>query len=156
MDRDIDDVARSLTAGPPPAVLRSAVLAGVTRRSTRSHVGRWYAAGAMAAAVVILILAWPDRERTASAPATSEAVVTARPLSVVSPSVEGSQTGAGRGPSSSRRESSGIRDADAQLATRDESPLQVEDLEVNPLEVQALDIPTMVVEGLEVQPLLVQ
>ena len=155
MDRDIDDVARSLTAGPPPAVLRSAVLAGVTRRSTRSHVGRWYAAAATVALVAIALV-WHDRERTASAPATSGAVVTARPLSVVSPSVEGSQTGAGRGPSSSRRESSGIRDADAQLATRDESPLQVEDLEVNPLEVQALDIPTMVVEGLEVQPLLVQ
>jgi hypothetical protein len=62
VDRVIDDVARAMTGGDPPADLREAVLARLDRRSPWRWA--WLAVPATAAAIVVVTFAVRDRSAT--------------------------------------------------------------------------------------------
>jgi hypothetical protein len=162
MDDEIDGVARSMTAAAPPAQLRSAVLSRITAHASVSHAWwRWSPAAAVAA-VIVVVLVWPDREAAVDAPASPPAVAIVPPAT---PSIE-SGPSVGRTLSGSPGEPyppSPTGFGEARLTNAESlpdgplvsvGPLVVEPLEdPDPLGVSGIEVPTLTVEAMTVAPL---
>jgi hypothetical protein len=58
IDEEIDRVARSLTAGPPPDALRAAVIRGIAKGSRIEHRYRYFGVAAVVC-VLIGVFVWP-------------------------------------------------------------------------------------------------
>jgi hypothetical protein len=142
MDDEIDDVARSMTAASPSAALRSGVRARIAGRAGGSHAMRWSLGIAAAAAVIVLAILWPDREAPVDTPASRPAVATVAPPPAIDPSIEPEPTPPGPV----------VRRA----SPENESPLQVEMLELQPLDLEPLDVPVLALEAWDVEPLALQ
>jgi hypothetical protein len=84
VDRAIDDVARAMTGGNPPADLRRAVLARLDRRSPRRWA--WLALPATVAVIVVLTSAVRDRGATVQPTPANPAVAQIVSTPAVNPS----------------------------------------------------------------------
>jgi hypothetical protein len=155
IDEAVDEVSRSLTRVWPSGTLRAGVRARVEERVSGSrHLGRWYAAFA-AAAAVLLVAIWSSREPFESALTNVENVAPRESRSAAAPDrrevspVERSEPTA----SATAVVAEAIRrPAPAPAAP----PLQVENIEVMPLAVEPVDVPFLVVEGIDVDPIVMQ
>jgi hypothetical protein len=161
MDDEIDAVAQSMTAASPSAALRSGVRARIAGRAG-GHVLRWSLGIAVAAAVIVLAIVWPDREATSDAPGSRASVAELVPPAAADRSIEPGpiQTPvvAGRGwPGEPDR----VRQTNAELLPGGPvvsvAPLAVEPLaDLEPLRLNGIEIQTLTVETLSLEPLSLQ
>lgn len=169
VDEAIDEAARSLTAGDPPATLRAVVQARMESPASR----RWlwpalFAGGTAAAVVLLLVFAWPNRAavervsisgsegpairpaevgRTLPAPRVTEGSPPLRiEVAATSPADVGRTL---LGPP--QNEDVGIRPT-AQRIT--EPPFDVDPLDLMPLEISPLEIQTIAVDAIGLEPLM--
>jgi hypothetical protein len=155
VDDEIDDVARALTAVPPPGDFRTAIHSRLRERRRDGVNSRWYGAAAAAAALIGLIIVLSQNER----PDTStprENVVTETAVSGPRPVAPP----ASDGPVSLERyrEPRRVLGQTVQLdePTPITDPLTVESLELPPLDVDGIDVPTLSVETLRIDPVSLQ
>lgn len=147
MDRVIDDVARAMTGGNPPADLRGAVLARLDRRLPWRWA--WLALPATVAAIVVLTVAVRDRGATVpSTPVSSVAQVRSAPA--VDP-----PAAAAAGPAprrvSSRRARPGIAAIRSIAALAEPRPLRTEIIQPD-----ALAIPLLQMKPIATEPIAIK
>jgi hypothetical protein len=146
IDREIDAVARSLTAGPPSSELRPAVRRRLGDTGRAGEVNRWTLGAVVAAALIVSTSIWykgqpaavPALKSNAAVPsATMELLMAprlARPIPVSGQQVPVAAT-------------------TVLAASPTDEPLRVDLMDVRPLELVPLEVPFLMVEGTDVAPL---